>query len=111
MYWKLALGVQCKCRENFGGSFCQYAKAISQSIKNSAAEFRHFDEDTLAAISGVGSASAASQHGFNQRTNSIVIAMGDAAKFVFCLTNPCENGGSCFITNTATTKVIYWKSS
>ncbi len=31
--------------------------------------------------------------------------MGNRSQFVFCLTNPCENGGTCFITNSATTKV------
>ncbi len=31
--------------------------------------------------------------------------MGNHGQFVFCLTNPCENGGTCFVTNTATTKV------
>jgi hypothetical protein len=67
-------------------------------------EYRQFDEDTIEAIAGLGSSSA-NNHATNQRANNFVVAMGNRSQFVFCLTNPCENGGSCFVTNTATTKV------
>ena len=63
-------------------------------------EDRQLDADTLAMLVGLDSASI-----HQQRAISFAIAMGNRSQFVFCLTNPCENGGSCFITNTATTKV------
>jgi hypothetical protein len=41
----------------------------------------------------------------NGLTDGFTVATGNRSQFVFCLTNPCENGGTCFVTNTATTKV------
>lgn len=62
---------------------------------------RQIDEQALAAIASLGSLNLNNQ----QRAISFAIAMGNRSHFVFCLTNPCENGGTCFVTNSATTKV------
>jgi hypothetical protein len=102
-FW-LAYGAQCNCPGNFRGDYCQYTTAIKSNTNPPQIEYRQFDEDTLAAIAGLGSASA-NNHATNQRANSVAVAMGNRSQFVFCLTNPCENGGTCFVTNTATTKV------
>lgn len=62
---------------------------------------RQIDEQALTAIASLGSLNLNNQ----QRAISFAIAMGNRSHFVFCLTNPCENDGTCFITNSATTKV------
>ena len=64
-------------------------------------EYRQFDADALAMMA----ASFGSEGTHQQRAISFAIAMGNRSQFVFCLANPCENGGTCFVTNTATTKV------
>jgi hypothetical protein len=73
------------------------------------AEYRQFDAETLAVIANLGSSSNENTQRIsgltNSLTNSLTIATGNHSQFVFCLTNPCENGGTCFVTNTATTKV------
>ncbi|CAF1228571.1 unnamed protein product [Adineta steineri] len=98
-----AFGARCDCPANFRGDYCQYTTAVKPNKKLPHVEYRQFDDETLAAISGLGSASA-NNHVNNQRT--FAVAVGNRSQFVFCLTNPCENGGSCFITNSATTKGI-----
>ncbi|CAF2434063.1 unnamed protein product [Rotaria sp. Silwood2] len=99
------LGARCNCPENFRGDYCQYTTLPKANKKIPIVENRPYDQDIIAAIAGLGSSSA-NHHAVDHRTNSYVIAVGDHSKFVFCLTNPCENGGSCFITNSATTKGI-----
>ena len=73
------------------------------------AEYRQFDAETLAVIANLGSSQNENTQRMNgltnSLTNSLTIATGNHSQFVFCLTNPCENGGTCFVTNTATTKV------
>jgi hypothetical protein len=64
-------------------------------------EYKQFDTETLAVIANLGSSSNENI----PRTDSLTVAAGNHSQFVFCLTNPCENGGTCFVTNTATTKV------
>jgi hypothetical protein len=73
---------------------------IKSNKNNPPVEYRQFDLETLAAIANLGSSNPT-----NQRAISFAIALGNRSQFVFCLTNPCENGGTCFVTNTATTKV------
>ena len=101
-------GAQCHCLDNVHGDYCQYKTEIKTKTKTanniSNAEYRQFDREKLAAITGLGSSSAY-YHPPDQRSHSFVLLMGDHSKFVFCLANPCENGGTCFVTNTATTKV------
>ncbi|CAF1414538.1 unnamed protein product [Adineta ricciae] len=96
-------GARCNCPTNFRGDFCQYTTQKKPTQKLPVAEYRQFDAETLAAIAGLGSSSA---HDNNYNQRMFAIAMGNRSQFVFCLTNPCENGGSCFITNSATTKGI-----
>jgi hypothetical protein len=67
-------------------------------------EYKQFDAETLAVIANLGGTSGNTDN-TQQRTNSFSVATGNRSQFVFCLTNPCENGGTCFVTNTATTKV------
>ena len=99
----IAYGARCNCPANIRGDYCQYTSAKSiQTLPQ--IEYRQFDAETLAAIAGLGSSSASS-HASNHRSNSIAIAVGNRSQFVFCLTNPCENDGTCFVTNAATTKV------
>ncbi|CAF3894521.1 unnamed protein product, partial [Rotaria sp. Silwood1] len=99
------LGARCNCLENFRGDYCQYTTISKTNKKSPSIESRTYDQEMLAAINNLGSSSA-NHHAVDQRINSYVIAVGDRSKFVFCLTNPCENGGTCFITNSATTKGI-----
>lgn len=69
-------------------------------------EYKQFDAETLAVIANLGSSSNSnSPRGGNNLADSWSVATGNRSQFVFCLTNPCENGGTCFVTNTATTKV------
>lgn len=101
--YSLAYGAQCTCPEMIRGDFCQYSTA--KSIQNlPKIEYRQFDIDELTGIARLGSASA-NVHPSRVRADTHAIALGTRSQFVFCLTNPCENGGSCFVTNTATTKV------
>ncbi len=100
LYFALAYGARCNCPENFQGDFCQYTTVIKSNKNIPQAEYRQFDAETLAAIASLGSSDTN-----HQRAVSFAIALGNRSQFVFCLTNPCENGGTCFVTNTATTKV------
>jgi len=94
----LAYGARCNCPTDIYGDYCQYTKAIKP---NPNIESRQIDAETFAAIASLGSSNTN-----NQRAISFALAMGNNhGQFVFCLTNPCENGGTCFVTNTATTKV------
>jgi hypothetical protein len=52
------------------------------------------------------SAASASYHPSKLDINSLAIAVGNRAQYVFCLITPCEHGGTCFVIDTATTKVI-----
>ena len=99
----LASSARCTCPETIQGDFCQYT--TPKLIQNlPPIEYRQFDRDALAGIAGLGSASA-NNHPSHLRGTKYAITLGNRSKFVFCLTNPCENGGTCFVTNTATTKV------
>lgn len=97
-----AYGARCNCSGDVYGDFCQYTREKLPDKNVSPVETRRFDIETLAALAGLGLSNENTQ-----RANSFAIAMGNGAHFVFCLTNPCENDGSCFVTNTATTKVIF----
>jgi len=70
-------------------------------------EYKQFDAETLAVIANLGSTSDESAQRRNGLSDSLNLATGNRSQFVFCLTNPCENGGTCFVTNTATTKVRF----
>ncbi len=70
-------------------------------------EYRQFDAETLAVIANLGSLSDDNAPRRNGLTDSLPVATSNRSQFVFCLTNPCENGGTCFVTNTATTKVRF----
>jgi len=72
-------------------------------------EYKQFDAETLAVIASLGSTPSENAPRTNGLTDSLTVATGNHSQFVFCLTNPCENGGTCFVTNTATTKVGYFK--
>jgi hypothetical protein len=96
-FFLLAYGARCNCPVDIHGDYCQYTTAI-KPIPN--IESRQIDAETLAAIASLGSSNTNSQ-----RAITFALGMGNHGQFVFCLTNPCENGGTCFVTNTATTKV------
>lgn len=98
--FSLAYGARCNCSDGFQGDFCQYGKTKKSNGIIPQVEDRQLDTDILAMLAGLDSASI-----HQQRAIGFAIAMGNRSQFVFCLTNPCENGGTCFITNTATTKV------
>ena len=104
----VAYGARCTCPEDYSGNYCQYqktklkAKSTEDTIPH--VEYKQFDAETLAVIANLGGNSPATNDN-TQRTNSLSVASGNRSQFVFCLTNPCENGGTCFVTNTATTKV------
>ncbi|CAF3332523.1 unnamed protein product [Rotaria socialis] len=99
-------GARCNCPENFRGDYCQYTTAAKVNKKAPPTQSRpQNNQDIIAAIAAI-SSSNTNNAPVIQRTNSFVVTMGDHAKFVFCLTNPCENEGTCFVTNTATTKGI-----
>lgn len=97
-------GARCDCLPSTRGDFCQYSIATKSIASIVPAESRPVETQTLEDISGMGSSSA-NVHPNLQRANSISVAVGNRSQFVFCLTNPCENGGTCFVTNAATTKV------
>lgn len=95
-FFLLAYGGQCSCPDNYSGNICQYSKTPIKSNKNiTQIENRQLD-DIFSKLS----------LNTQERAVRLAIAMGNKSQFVFCLTNPCENGGSCFITNSATTKGI-----
>jgi hypothetical protein len=96
----LAYGARCGCPDKFQGDFCQYSTVVNENKNNPPVEYRQFDAETLAAITGLGLSNPS-----HQRAITFAIALGNRSQFVFCLTNPCENGGTCFVTNSATTKV------
>ncbi len=104
----LAYGTRCTCPEDYSGNFCQYKKSKFKAKLNDnlpRAEYRQFDAETLAVIANLGSSSKENTQRMNGLSSSLTVATGNHSQFVFCLTNPCENGGTCFVTNTATTKV------
>lgn len=77
-------------------------------------EYKQFDAETLAVIANLGNsmnivnpvnAPVENTQRASNVGSSVSVASGNRSQFVFCLTNPCENGGTCFVTNTATTKV------
>jgi hypothetical protein len=99
-------GARCNCPDDFSGNYCQYKKMKLKAKSNEEiphVEYKQFDAETLAVIANLGGNSATNEN--TQRTNSLSVVTGNRSQFVFCLTNPCENGGTCFVTNTATTKV------
>ncbi|CAF1069118.1 unnamed protein product [Adineta ricciae] len=107
-----AYGARCNCSGGYSGEYCQYRTATSTSApkRNGTlprVEYKQFDAETLAVIATLGNAANDEPA---QRTGdlseNVVVASGNHSQFVFCLTNPCENGGTCFVTNTATTKGI-----
>lgn len=103
-----AFGARCNCSDGYSGEYCQY-KTVKPTVTLSEdaprVEYKQFDAETLAVIANLGS----STNDNSQRTigvpDSVAVPGGNHSQFVFCLTNPCENGGTCFVTNTATTKV------
>lgn len=101
-------GVRCTCSEKFSGDFCEYSKVKFQSRITEIlphVEYRQFDAETLAVIANLaGSVNEGTQRAVPP-SSSLSLATGGHSQYVFCLTNPCENGGTCFVTNTATTKV------
>ena len=105
----LAYGGRCNCPEDYSGNYCQYKKMKLKAKSNDDTphvEYKQFDAETLAVIANLGGNTAnTNTDNTQQRTNSFSVATGNRSQFVFCLTNPCENGGTCFVTNTATTKV------
>lgn len=104
----LAYGGRCSCTDDYTGDYCQYQKTKLKAKSNDDlphVEYRQFDAETLAVIANLGSSSSENSQRMNSFSNSLSIAAGNHSQFVFCLTNPCENGGTCFVTNTATTKV------
>ncbi|CAF1225172.1 unnamed protein product, partial [Didymodactylos carnosus] len=91
-----AYGARCNCKEHVTGDYCQHITNDSFKVYQYGVEpsniigYKQLDPATLAAIAG-------NQASMNNQQRS---------QFVFCLTNPCENDGTCFVTNTATTKGI-----
>ncbi|CAF1046306.1 unnamed protein product [Rotaria sp. Silwood1] len=107
--FETAYGAQCTCPEDFSGNFCEYKKMTYKSKSNDnlpRVEYKQFDAETLAVIANLGSLSNENTLRSNSLSNSVTVATDSRSQFVFCLTNPCENGGTCFVTNTATTKGI-----
>lgn len=100
LLFSLAYGARCNCSDDFHGDYCQYETMKKSTKSIPQVDDRVLDMDTLAMLAGLETPSI-----HQQRAISFAIAMGNRSQFVFCLTNPCENGGSCFVTNTATTKV------
>ena len=101
-------GARCRCPEDFFGNYCQYKKAKLKAKSHDDVphvEYKQFDAETLAVIANLGSASNENTLRTSGLSPSLTVATGNRSQFVFCLTNPCENGGTCFVTNTATTKV------
>ena len=104
----VAYGGRCTCPDDYSGDYCQYQKSKLKAKSNDDmphVEYRQFDAETLAVIANLGSSPNENSQRMNSFTNSLTVATGNHSQFVFCLTNPCENGGTCFVTNTATTKV------
>jgi hypothetical protein len=106
----LAYGARCNCPENVSGDYCQYKKTIKKTDGKSRddtprVEYKQFNAETLAVIANLGSSTNDNTRRVNNPSDSLTVATGNRSQFVFCLTNPCENGGTCFVTNTATTKV------
>ena len=108
---QLGSSIRCECSESFEGEFCQYKRSsvVSATPRSNEpkiqVEYRQFDAETLAVISNLASGSASHSNRMNTLTDAWAETSGNHTQFVFCLTNPCENGGTCFVTNTATTKV------
>lgn len=103
-----AYGGRCSCSDDYSGDYCQYQKSKLKAKSHDdmpQVEYRQFDAETLAVIANLGSSSNENSQRMNSFANTLTIATGNHSQFVFCLTNPCENGGTCFVTNTATTKV------
>lgn len=106
----VAYGARCNCSKDHSGDSCQYKKTELRAKSSDDlphVEYRQFDAETLAVIANLGSPSDENTQRMNGLSNSLTIATGNHSQFVFCLTNPCENGGTCFVTNTATTKVRF----
>jgi len=104
----LAYGARCNCPDGFFGDYCQYRQTKLRPKSNDHlphVEYKQFDAETLAVIANLGSSSHENTQRTNGVTGSLTVTTGNRSQFVFCLTNPCENGGTCFVTNTATTKV------
>ena len=106
-------GIRCECPESFNGDYCQYKRlstlpAHGRSVdEQPQVEYKQFDAETLAVITNLaGGARPNHAPRVNPLTESMsMMSNNNHSQFVFCLTNPCENGGTCFVTNTATTKV------
>lgn len=102
-------GARCTCSSEYSGDYCQYkqSKIRAKSNENMPhVEYRQFDAETLAVIASLGSTASENVPRASDLGDTLTIASGNHSQFVFCLTNPCENGGTCFVTNTATTKGI-----
>ena len=106
----LVQGIRCNCQDTFTGDFCQNKRLVigEHTVPRETkphVEYKQFDAETLAVISNLGGSSQDKNTRMNTLGESFSVAVGNRSQFVFCLTNPCENGGTCFVTNTATTKV------
>lgn len=108
----LVSGIRCECAETFNGDYCQYKRMATipahgrSTDEQPQVEYKQFDAETLAVISNLAGGSRPNHPPrVNPLADSVAVATGNHSQFVFCLTNPCENGGTCFVTNTATTKV------
>lgn len=110
--FQTAYGARCTCAPEHSGDFCQYKQAKIRPKSNENlphVEYKQFDAETLAVIASLRSTAEESSPKTNALNENLAIATGNRSQFVFCLTNPCENGGTCFVTNTATTKVRHWE--
>jgi hypothetical protein len=107
--FSLGSNIRCDCSEQFFGDYCQY-KRLTTTVDNDKihVEYKQFDAETLAVIANLGVTNKLNENipRVNSFGDSFTIASTNRSQFVFCLTNPCENGGTCFVTNTATTKVL-----